>query len=129
MSDQTSPRVEGRWAGAASGTGYLGLISFIPSSWAPLREFLIFTAPSVAILVGWGWAYCRAKIIRNLNDNELSDAIVRATTVRDDILGDNNSTQEMKDNAIQAVNDLKAFRVTAVTEHFQRVRADLGKFV
>lgn len=79
----------------------------------------------MSILVGWGWAFGRAKVLRRINDAELREAIKRAITIRDDILADPNSTEEMRKNSVQAVNDLKVLQVKAVRDHFDRVKADL----
>jgi len=123
MSDNKSPRTEGRVAAAASGTGFLGMISFIPNE--TVRQILIYAAPSLTVAFGWGWIVGRSKMIRWLNGRELDSALARAERVRDDILSDPNSSEEMKSNAIQAVADLQRLKIQAIKDDYLRIHADL----
>lgn len=125
MAGKSRAPTEGRLAGAGAGTGLIGVIAFIPDTYAQLKQFLTFLAPTATVMVGWSWVVIRTRVTSWISDRELEAAVLKAIKLRDQICSDPSSTEKEKESAIKAVADLKALQLAALREHYERVKADL----
>lgn len=112
-------------AGAGGGTGYLGLISYLPDDWAGLRSFLIYTSPLATVLIGVAWVLISSWSYQKITQLQIKSALKRAETIREAIEADPRSTAKHRQNAQAAVEALQALQMEALHAEVSDVRARL----